>query len=233
MYCPIEVVLLQGIVYLHSRQIVHADIKPHNILLDEHGQPRISDWGISRVSHGFTRTGDPVSGEGAFTQGYAAPEVVGGSKATFASDMYAAPRARLGTPTSCVLLTHQWRMVQVLVWPCSGARCSQSPQDLRIRRAAKCARAAGTSTLRYCLGGRRLKRFTLQRAGCARVSAFKSQGEVCHDAAVRLGGCVDVNHICSYQTFGCHPAGDAILRCCGRIWRGVGTPPSCTVARQR
>ena len=146
-YCPIEIVLLQGIVYLHSRQIVHADIKPHNILLDEHGQPRISDWGISRVSHGFTRTGDPVSGEGAFTQGYAAPEVVGGSKATFASDMYAAPRARLGTPTSCVLLTHQWRMVQVLVWPCSGARCSQSPQDFRIRRTAKCARAAGTSTL--------------------------------------------------------------------------------------
>ena len=92
MYCPIEVVLLQGIVYLHSRQIVHADIKPHNILLDEHGQPRISDWGISRVSHGFTRTGDPVSGEGAFTQGYAAPEVVGGSKATFASDMYVVPR---------------------------------------------------------------------------------------------------------------------------------------------
>ena len=86
----------QGIVHLHSRQVIHGDIKPQNILLDEHFHAHISDWGVSRVSLGVTRTGD--AGHAGFTEGYAAPEVKDGGKCTFASDMCVAGLQRCGCP---------------------------------------------------------------------------------------------------------------------------------------
>lgn len=42
----------RGIVYLHhgcDMQILHFDIKPHNILLDENFTPKISDFGLARL----------------------------------------------------------------------------------------------------------------------------------------------------------------------------------------
>ena len=83
----------QGLVHLHSFAIVHGDLKPANVLLDNDGRPRIADWGLSRVSQGFTRTYTPATVSG-FTQGYAAPEVVAGRRTSFASDMCVGWRSR-------------------------------------------------------------------------------------------------------------------------------------------
>ena len=77
----------QGLVHLHGLGIIHGDLKPGNVLLDDHGRPLISDWGFSRVSHGFTRTRAAATSIG-FTDDYAAPEVLDGQRTSAASDMY-------------------------------------------------------------------------------------------------------------------------------------------------
>jgi len=42
----------RGLAYAHSQAIVHRDIKPHNLLLDEHGVVKVTDLGLARLNHG-------------------------------------------------------------------------------------------------------------------------------------------------------------------------------------
>uniref|UniRef100_A0A7N0UN61 Protein kinase domain-containing protein n=1 Tax=Kalanchoe fedtschenkoi TaxID=63787 RepID=A0A7N0UN61_KALFE len=71
----IAVGIAQGLEYLHrgcTTRIVHFDIKPHNILLDEDLCPKISDFGLAKVC---VRRESVVSVVGARgTVGYIAPE---------------------------------------------------------------------------------------------------------------------------------------------------------------
>ena len=41
--------ILQALVYLHQKKIMHLDLKPQNILLDEHGVAQIVDLGTSSI----------------------------------------------------------------------------------------------------------------------------------------------------------------------------------------
>lgn len=38
-----------GIQYLHQHKIVHRDIKPHNIFINEEGVLKLADFGISKA----------------------------------------------------------------------------------------------------------------------------------------------------------------------------------------
>ncbi|KAK3421658.1 hypothetical protein EUGRSUZ_G02300 [Eucalyptus grandis] len=67
----------QGLEYLHrgcNTRIVHFDIKPHNILLDQNYCPKISDFGLAKIC---PRKESIVSMLGARgTIGYIAPELI-------------------------------------------------------------------------------------------------------------------------------------------------------------
>eukprot|EP01012_Entosiphon_sulcatum_P053919 TRINITY_DN7429_c0_g1_i1.p1 TRINITY_DN7429_c0_g1~~TRINITY_DN7429_c0_g1_i1.p1 ORF type:complete len:515 (-),score=60.15 TRINITY_DN7429_c0_g1_i1:438-1982(-) len=75
--------VLNGLHYLHQNDILHRDIKPHNILLDSNGNCKLSDFGCARMSpqtfdtNGLT--GTPL---------YLAPELING-KVTKGCDIWA------------------------------------------------------------------------------------------------------------------------------------------------
>ncbi|CAO2146373.1 unnamed protein product [Urochloa humidicola] len=67
--------IAEGLNYLHVQHVVHSDLKPSNILLDYHLNPKISDFGIARkLDHADMTTRDVNCLAG--TMGYMPPEYI-------------------------------------------------------------------------------------------------------------------------------------------------------------
>ncbi|XP_057756658.1 receptor-like kinase TMK2 [Arachis stenosperma] len=72
----IAIGIAQGLEYLHqgcTTKILHLDIKPENILLDEHFCPKISDFGLARICQKKESNVSILGTRG--TPGYIAPEI--------------------------------------------------------------------------------------------------------------------------------------------------------------
>ena len=68
----------------HKSGTLHRDIKPANVLVNDYGEPQLSDFGIAHIEGGYETATGFFSG----TIDYTAPEVMTGGPATVASDLY-------------------------------------------------------------------------------------------------------------------------------------------------
>lgn len=122
--------LFEALAVAHGRGIVHGDISPRNILLDDDGEPVLADFGMSRLGPGTAG-----SAAGGMTPAYAAPERIRGGPATPASDVYALAASLLaGRPSP------EARTVRTLTR-------AMGPDPRRRPSAARVARRLGRNAL--------------------------------------------------------------------------------------
>ncbi|KAF9616545.1 hypothetical protein IFM89_030006 [Coptis chinensis] len=77
--------VLLGLVYLHNeRHVIHRDIKPSNLLVNQKGEVKITDFGVSAMLGSSMGQRDTFVG----TYNYMSPERISGSAYDYSSDIW-------------------------------------------------------------------------------------------------------------------------------------------------
>lgn len=148
----------RAIHFAHMRGVLHRDLKPSNILLDENGEPHVTDFGLAKQltgSESVTKSGMMLG-----TPAYMAPEQAAGVRGQVGprSDVYSLgvilyhmltgrPPFQAASPAEMVLLVLEQDPVPPrMLNPKADRdlemiclRCLQKPQDLRYASAAALA----------------------------------------------------------------------------------------------
>jgi eukaryotic-like serine/threonine-protein kinase len=76
--------ILQAAGFAHSHGVIHRDFKPHNVIVDQRGHAKVTDFGIARAGASeMTETGSIMG-----TAQYLSPEQAQGHAVTATSDIY-------------------------------------------------------------------------------------------------------------------------------------------------
>jgi protein phosphatase len=80
--------IVQGLRGFHRQEMLHCDLKPENIMIDQFGQIKLIDFGSARIA-GIAELATPISVVGnQGTQGYTAPEVILEHRVSRLSDQF-------------------------------------------------------------------------------------------------------------------------------------------------
>lgn len=80
----ISIDLAKAMLFLHSKKIIHRDLKSKNILLDEHGRIRLCDFGFARMTESKRNKHMTMCG----TEGWVAPEILLGMSYDTSCDVF-------------------------------------------------------------------------------------------------------------------------------------------------
>lgn len=129
----------EALAFAHAAGVVHRDVKPDNILLGDHGEALLSDWGVARRLHDVDEAAGETSSEPHLTTfgarigtpAWMAPEVSAGATGDTRADVHALGRvlgAVLGADPSVLPL-------QLPAWVprdlASLVRCATAPDPAR------------------------------------------------------------------------------------------------------
>lgn len=83
----LAVELFDGLGFAHSQGVIHRDVKPQNVMLDDEGHVKIMDFGVARLLDADTLTSE---GDLIGTIAYMSPEQAAGRRVGPPSDVYSA-----------------------------------------------------------------------------------------------------------------------------------------------
>jgi len=80
----IGIQILRAASFAHRRGVIHRDLKPHNVMVDDAGNAKVTDFGIARAGASEMTEAGSIMG----TAQYLSPEQAQGAAATSQSDLY-------------------------------------------------------------------------------------------------------------------------------------------------